>query len=107
MNKTFKQCQADPTIKTVSVCFDQESNHGKKYTYKTRLDLKPGDLANVNTPRGVIVVRVTAVHAKPRVKADDEVELKWIASKVDLRAIRDAEKEDRDFAKSNPALDLL
>ncbi len=107
MNQTFKQCQADLTIKTVAVTFDQENGIGKTYTYKTRLDLKPGDLVNVSTPRGVIVVAVMQVHKKPRVKPDDEIELKWIASKVDMKAIRDAEKEDRDFAKKNPALDLL
>lgn len=107
MNQTHKQCQSDPTIKTVSVCFDQESNHGKKYTYKTRLDLKPGDLCNVNTPRGVIVVRVTMIHPSPRTSPDSEIELKWIASKVDMKGIRDAEKEDRDFAKQNPCLDLF
>ncbi len=107
MNKTFQQCQLDPTIKTVSVCFDQEQGKGKQYTYKTRLDLMPGDLVNVNTPRGVIVVRVTAVHDRPRVKPDDEIELKWIAARVDMLSIAAAEKEDRVFAKKNPALDLM
>ena len=103
-NQTHKQCQADPTIKTVAVCFDQENGKGKSYTYKTRLKLKKGDLCNVKTPRGVIVVRVVTVHKEAQVSEVADFELKWIASKVDMQAIRAGEKEDRDFAKAKLSL---
>lgn len=107
MNLTHLQCQRDTTIKTVSVSFDQEHNRGKGYTYKTRLDLKPGDLCNVNTTRGVIVVQVLKVHAKPQTKPDSGIELKWITCKVDTKAIKAAEAEDKNFSKANPCLDLM
>lgn len=99
MNMSYIQTVFDETIKTVSVVFDlEDAVMARHYTYKTRLDLKVGDVCAVATPHGLNLVEVVEVHEDPRINPDDRIEYKWITNKVDVESIKAAEQADIDFA---------
>ena len=94
MNSSYIQTILDDTIKTVSIKFQ---NSSKTYTYKTRLDLAPGDFVIVKTHNGLSIVRVEEVHNVPNIPQNSDIEFKWISQKVDVGAIESAEEADKEF----------
>jgi len=101
MNTCYIQTLADGTIKTVGVRFinNNGTSTNRVYTYKTRLDLKRGDLAIVNTPNGFAIVKVTRVDAEPQIDPNSTTKYKWILQKVDEEGYEKAWKVDAAFAR--------
>ena len=94
MNSSYIQTILDDTIKTVSVRFQ---NNSKTYTYKTRMDLIPGDFVIVKTHNGLSIVRVVELHNVPNIPQNSDIEFKWVTQKVDAGAIESAEEADKEF----------
>lgn len=59
--------------------------NNKLYTFKTNLELTPGDQVVVPGPADQFkVVTVVNVHDEPEIDLDADFDYKWVAAKVDL-----------------------
>lgn len=99
MNPHYLQTIMDETIKTVGVRFDK-SVHAKTYTYKTRLDLEPGDDVLVCVSGEFKIVYVVEVHDVPNIDEHSRADYKWIVQKLDMSAYQDMLDEDEEFKES-------
>lgn len=120
LNPHYVQTVIDPSIKTVSCVFITSDPHYQRvlkmikspkdedweslgtsnsYTYKTRLDLEPGDFVIVLTPRGPKVALVIRIHEVPEIQENSELEYKWVLRQVDVKPYLEAEANDQKFKR--------
>lgn len=100
INTSCVQTSYDKNIKTV-VCVDDfdKAFLAPKTTYKTYLDLKPGDRCVVRNEWFYGVVRVVKVNPAPRFRMKDCRKYGWITNKVDTASIEAMiEKDKKDAA---------
>lgn len=87
--------QATKGVQTVKVKF---SKNGEAYTYKTLLDLEPGQFVVVECRDAYSIAKVIKMDETPDV-LDESFELKWVVHPVDTARIDEIREEERRLSK--------
>jgi hypothetical protein len=98
MNYSLAVLLASDDVKLIDCTFDKY-NSGKEYTFKTVLDVEPGDFVLVEAGSWYNVARVTNNHTEPNM--NDNITYKWAFAKVDLGEL------DRLKEKENEAIKVI
>ena len=98
MNELNILFAANPTFKFVNVTF---ANSSQAYTYKTTLDLEPGDSIIVETPRtGLTCVKVIEVLSLEQADIRENIRYKWVVQKVDTAYYDEVKAMEQEVQKA-------
>lgn len=98
MNELNILFAANPTFKFVTVTF---ANSSRAYTYKTTLDLEPGDFVIVNTPStGFTCAEVTDVLSLEQADLKEGIRYKWVVQKVDAAYYDEVKAMEQEVQKA-------
>lgn len=115
MNYSTMAFLADDNVKAVECIFTEEHYNGsrndnpKRYTYKTTLDLEPGDLvlvecAGASNYFGYCCVRVVDVDVEIDMNAGHGY--KWVVDKIDTKKIEETKKAEKELIKHIKKLEM-